>query len=68
MESPENAFLPFMVNYAETFIVPAVVEAYTIRPAREPADKPNATVKAFVRTQDQTAPEKSSMMLLQEQE
>jgi mannose-6-phosphate isomerase class I len=32
VESPAGAFEPFVVHYAETFIVPAAVGAYTIRP------------------------------------
>ncbi|MDE6172649.1 MAG: class I mannose-6-phosphate isomerase, partial [Bacteroides sp.] len=32
VESPTNAFQPFVVHYAETFIVPAVVGEYTIAP------------------------------------
>ncbi len=48
VESPTDAFLPFKVHYAETFIVPAAVEAYTVRPGRG-EDKPHATIKAFVR-------------------
>lgn len=32
VESPTNAFDPFVVHYAETFIVPAAVGEYTIRP------------------------------------
>lgn len=48
VESPQDAFDPFVVHYAETFIVPASVGAYTIRPTR-PATSPYATVKAFVR-------------------
>jgi len=46
-ESPDGAFDPFVVHYAETFVVPAAVGAYTIGPhgpARE-----CATIKAFVR-------------------
>ena len=34
VESPDRAFEPFVVHYAETFIVPAVVGPYTIRPTR----------------------------------
>lgn len=49
VESPVGAFAPFTVHYAETFIVPAAVGAYTIRPAVEGARC--ATLKAFVRTQ-----------------
>ena len=33
VESPDGAFAPFAVHYAETFIVPAAVGRYTIRPA-----------------------------------
>jgi hypothetical protein len=47
VESPDGAFAPFTVHYAETFIVPAAVGAYTIRPVGAP---PHATLKAFVRT------------------
>lgn len=32
VESPTGAFEPFVVHYAETFIVPASVGAYTVRP------------------------------------
>jgi DNA-binding transcriptional LysR family regulator len=32
IESPSGAFAPFVVHYAETFILPAAVGAYTIRP------------------------------------
>ena len=32
VESPTDAFEPFVIHYAETFIVPASVGAYTIRP------------------------------------
>ena len=32
IESPTNAFSPFEVHYAETFIIPSNVEEYTIRP------------------------------------
>lgn len=48
VESPDGAFDPLVVHYAETFIVPAAVGAYTIRPAREGR---HATIKAYVRTQ-----------------
>ncbi len=49
VESPENRFAPYVVNYAETFIVPASVGGYTIRPYGESVGKTVATVKAFVR-------------------
>ncbi len=44
VESPDGAFEPFIVHYAETFIVPAAVGPYTIRPLAGGC----ATVKAFV--------------------
>ncbi|GAB3185563.1 class I mannose-6-phosphate isomerase [Nesterenkonia halophila] len=46
VESPGRAFAPFIVHYAETFIVPADVGAYRIRPLGEGE---HATVKASVR-------------------
>lgn len=49
VESPTGAFAPFPVHYAETFIVPAAVGAYTIRPLRFGESSKMATVKAFVR-------------------
>lgn len=47
VESPDNAFEPFVVHFAETFIIPAAVGAYTIRPTQ--SQQPSATLKAFVR-------------------
>jgi len=49
VESPENKFKPFIVHYAETFIVPAAVGAYTIRPYGKSEGKECATIKAFIR-------------------
>jgi hypothetical protein len=49
VESPSGEFQPFVVHYAETFIVPAQVGSYTIRPHGNARDKQCATVKAFVR-------------------
>jgi hypothetical protein len=49
VESPTGDFEPFTVHYAETFIVPAAVGRYTIRPAGESAGAECATLKAFVR-------------------
>ena len=51
IESPTHNFEPFTVHYAETFIVPAAVGKYTVRPAIP--GKESATVKAFVRTSTQ---------------
>ncbi len=50
VESPDGAFEPFGVHYAETFIVPAAVGPYTVRPTDGAGDRELATVKAFVRT------------------
>jgi mannose-6-phosphate isomerase class I len=49
VESPTGAFEPFIVHYAETFIVPAAVGAYTIRPHGPAVGKTCATIKAFIR-------------------
>ena len=49
VESPKNKFKPFKVHYAETFIVPAKVGEYTIRPYGESEGKECATIKAYVR-------------------
>ena len=50
VESPTGAFAPFVVHYAETFIIPAAVGEYTIRPHGEAVGTECATMKAFVRT------------------
>jgi mannose-6-phosphate isomerase class I len=50
VESPDRAFEPYAVHYAETFIVPADVGPYTIRPCGASAGRECATIKAFVRT------------------
>ena len=49
VESPSSAFEPFEVHYAETFIVPAAVDAYTVRPVTKSAEKELGTIKASVR-------------------
>jgi mannose-6-phosphate isomerase class I len=50
VESPTGAFEPFTVHYAETFIVPAAVGRYTVRPVNLAEGFRCATVQAFVRT------------------
>ena len=55
VESPTGAFAPFVVHYAETFIVPAAVGRYTIRPHGDAAGTECATLKAFVKDQAPTA-------------
>ncbi|WP_213277739.1 class I mannose-6-phosphate isomerase [Chryseobacterium indologenes] len=51
IESPDNSFEPYIIHYAETFIVPAHVGAYTITPHGESTGKECATIKAGVRTE-----------------
>lgn len=51
VESPTGAFEPFEVHYAETFIVPAAVGQYTIRPDGPSAGKECATMLAYVRSE-----------------
>jgi mannose-6-phosphate isomerase class I len=50
VESPTGAFTPFIVHYAETFIVPAAVGAYTIRPHGPAEGHECATMLAYVRS------------------
>ena len=49
VESPSGEFEPFVVHYAETFIVPACVGTYTIRPCGLSEGKECGTIKANVR-------------------
>ncbi|WP_165042738.1 class I mannose-6-phosphate isomerase [Dysgonomonas sp. ZJ709] len=49
IESPTKAFEPFVVHYAETFIIPASVGEYTIRPYGESEGQKCGTLKAYVR-------------------
>jgi len=49
VESPRHAFEPFIIHYAETFIVPAAVGPYTIRPHGPSVGKECATMLAYVR-------------------
>lgn len=48
VESPSGAFEPFAVHYAETFIVPAGVTEYIIRPAEQ---EQIGVIRAYVRQQ-----------------
>jgi mannose-6-phosphate isomerase class I len=51
VESPTQAFSPFEVHYAETFIIPAAVGPYVVRPLGE-VTAPLATIKAYVRANE----------------
>ena len=48
VESDDGTFKPFIVHYAETFIVPAAVGAYTIQPYGNSVGATCGTIKAFV--------------------
>jgi hypothetical protein len=52
VESSDNSFRPFVIHYAETFIIPAAAGEYSIRPHGESEGCRCATIKAFVRTQN----------------
>lgn len=49
VESPSGSFDPFVVNYAETFIVPAAVGPYTVRPCGPDCGHQYGTIRAQVR-------------------
>jgi mannose-6-phosphate isomerase class I len=53
VESPSQAFSPFVAHFAETFIMPASVGEYTIRPFGESEGTQCCTLKAFVRLKAQ---------------
>lgn len=48
VESVDNSFEPFVVHYAETFIIPENIKKYTIKPACN--TKEIIVIQAFVRT------------------
>lgn len=49
VESPTGAFTPFVAHYAETFIVPASVGRFTVRPYGKSVGSECGTIKAYVR-------------------
>jgi mannose-6-phosphate isomerase class I len=49
IESPQGRFEPFVVHYAETFIIPASIEEYTIRPHGVSEGQLIGTIKAYIR-------------------
>jgi mannose-6-phosphate isomerase class I len=51
VESPDAAFDPFVVHYAETFVVPAAAGPFTVRPHGRGERTECATIEAFVRAQ-----------------
>jgi len=55
IDSPDAAFEPVTVRYAETLVVPASVGRYRIRPLNGRTDAPLATIKALVRGTEEQA-------------
>jgi mannose-6-phosphate isomerase class I len=55
VESPDESFEPLTVHYAETFVVPAAVGRYRIRPLDGVMNAPLATIKALVRGSERHA-------------
>lgn len=49
VEDPKGVFEPFVVHYAETFIIPAALKEYTITPVGESVGKECMVMKAYVR-------------------
>ncbi|PKM51695.1 MAG: mannose-6-phosphate isomerase [Firmicutes bacterium HGW-Firmicutes-7] len=49
VKSPSNRFEPFVVHYAETFIIPANIGLYSIAPYGLSEGQQIATIKAYVR-------------------
>jgi len=56
VSSPTDAFEPFVVHYAETFIIPAQVGPYLISPYGRGAGQRLGTVKAYVRGTTRSTP------------
>jgi len=50
IESPTDEFEPFVVHYAETWVMPAHLGPYTIRPFGQGKGQRCGTLKAFVRS------------------
>ena len=49
VESPSGSFEPFVVHYAETFIIPACLDEFTIRPTGLSQGKECMVIRAYVR-------------------
>jgi hypothetical protein len=45
----ENTFDPLVVHYAETFIIPACVETFRMRPSGPSAEKTVMVIQALIR-------------------
>ncbi|HVL32611.1 MAG TPA: mannose-6-phosphate isomerase, partial [Actinomycetota bacterium] len=51
VRSPNEAFEPFVVHYAETFVVPAAAGPFTVEPYGRAAGTRCGTIEAYVRTE-----------------
>ena len=49
VESPNGAFLSFKIYYSQTFIVPAAVDEFIIRPLDQEKNEEFITLKVFIR-------------------
>ena len=49
IESPNHAFEPFIVNFAEAIIIPAFVGEYTLTPTEKNKGEKIAVIRAFVK-------------------
>lgn len=49
IESPSGQFAPFVIHFAESVVIPALIDEYTISPFGESADQEIGIMKAFVR-------------------
>lgn len=49
VESPDGMFEPFVVHFAETFMIPASIERFIIKPSGSSIGRTIATIKAFVK-------------------
>ena len=49
IESPSHDFEPFIVHYAETFIVPASVQQFVLKPVSNDQSEECGVILAFVR-------------------
>lgn len=47
--SPDHSFEPYVVHYAETFIIPENVGDFVIKPTEKTKGKKLATIKAYIR-------------------
>ncbi|MGL5042903.1 MAG: class I mannose-6-phosphate isomerase [Culicoidibacterales bacterium] len=49
IESPTNSFEPFIIHYAETFIIPANISTYTMKPTGISLGRKVIVLQAFVK-------------------